>query len=125
MFAKAVEFIDLMKSLFLAGAVVCLILACNRKSSRYVIPADLDKDTRSSFTEYLDHGHELYKEFCSSCHGIHGKGKENIPNFTNAQLDMYAAKFKIQTTPVHGFVNQLSYDELENILNFLRYRSKK
>lgn len=113
-----------MKIKILFVFILVWFLACNRKAKEYNLPESLDQSTKSSFVDYLEHGKNLYKEFCTQCHGIHSAGRDSVPNFTNAQLDMYAAKFRIQTTAVHGFVDRLSYDELENILNYLRFRKK-
>lgn len=101
------------------------VLACAKKGSEYFLPADMHPNTRNSFIVYLDKGKNLYREFCSECHGIHSAGKDSIPNFSNAQLDMYQAKLSMQSSPSHGMVETLTYEEVESILNFLRFRKKK
>ncbi|MBK9107822.1 MAG: hypothetical protein IPM92_05420 [Saprospiraceae bacterium] len=100
------------------------ILACAKKGSEYLLPSEMHPNTRNSFITYLDKGKGLYKDFCSECHGINTAGKDKIPNFTNAQLDMYQAKLSMQSSTSHGMVDSLSYEEVEAILNFLRYRKQ-
>lgn len=108
---------------FLISAGVC-IWSCAKTGQQYLLPKEMHPNTRKSFVAYLDKGKALYKDFCSECHGIHSAGKDSIPNFSNAQLDMYQAKLSMQSSPSHGMVETLSYEEVESILNFLRFRKK-
>lgn len=100
------------------------ILACAKTGSEYLLPSEMHPNTRNTFIAYLDKGKGLYKDFCSECHGINTAGKDSIPNFSNAQLDMYQAKLSMQSSTSHGMVESLSYEEIESILNYLRYRKK-
>ncbi|MCC6752666.1 MAG: c-type cytochrome [Saprospiraceae bacterium] len=106
-------------------AVAALVMQCSPKNSEYLIPENMNPSSKQSLVSYLDRGKLLYGQFCSECHGINGGGKENIPNFSHAQLDIYQAKISMSAGKNHGMVDSLSYAEVESILNYLRFRKKE
>jgi len=69
-------------------------------------------------------GKVLYKEHCSSCHGIFTRGKDNIPNFTKVQLDNYSARFLKGDPQAHAVARKMSVDQLNEVVVFLRFRKQ-
>jgi len=65
-------------------------------------------------------GYYQYKSNCSGCHGIFGKGKENIPNFTKVQFDNYGASFLAGDKKNHAVMKNVTEDELFSIFLFLQ-----
>ncbi len=115
---------DSMKKIICSIAIIATILACNSGSKEYLLPKDLNRDSRKNMVAYLNRGKALYSEFCASCHRISNTG-DPIPHFTQQQLDMYQAKLYMQGSPKHTFVRELAYDEVEAILNYLRFRKPR
>lgn len=98
-----------------------LLIACSSGGNDYLLPKEMNKSSKKNMISYLNKGKALYSEFCASCHHIQGS-VDSIPHFTKQQLDMYQAKLYMQGSPKHAFVRELSYEEVEAILNFLRFR---
>lgn len=70
-------------------------------------------------------GFHLYKQYCGSCHGITHKGQSTIPNFTNEQLEDYNLRWQMEQGKTHGKLDELSDNQLNNILIFLQYRKRQ
>lgn len=105
--------------------IIILLGACQTSRTSYNLSEELSKDTKKNFIKYLDEGKALYKENCSKCHGIIGKGIDTIPNFTQKQIETYKAKLAMKNENSHGFTQTLSYQQVESILHFLSYRKIK
>ncbi|MBV6471771.1 MAG: hypothetical protein JPMHGGIA_00021 [Saprospiraceae bacterium] len=98
---------------------------CASRKSEYLIPENMNPSSKQSLVSYLDRGKLLYGQFCSECHDATAGGKDSIPNFSHAQLDIYQAKLSMGGGKNHGMVDSLSYTEVESILNYLRFRKRK
>jgi len=88
----------------------------------YNIPPNYPKEKKDKLIADLDKGKELYKINCSQCHGIFTKGEDKIPNFTNKQIDNYAARFMRRDPKNHAAAIKMSTAQLNEVLEFLRYK---
>ena len=118
-----------MKKLLLYIIVVCftsiLLTQCNSpKKMEYNIPATASGEYKIALQERLDKGKNLYKIYCSGCHGIFSKGKDSIPNFSEQQIDNYNALFVKQDAKSHAVARKLSQEQIDYILTFLRLRRR-
>ena len=112
---------------FLIAIFSCLLffqIACSKKI-KYNIPPNYPEGKRNELRAILDKGKILYKTNCSDCHGIFTKGKDNIPNFTNTQIDNYSARFLRRDPKNHAVLRNMSPEQMEDVLLFLRYKRPK
>ena len=76
-------------------------------------------------------GPEVYEAFCQSCHGENGRG-------ASAETNLYANRRRLRTADselitsildgkgeMPGYSNILTYDEAENVLNYIREDLKR
>jgi cytochrome c553 len=108
--------------------LLCLLLISlifarcySHKKVVYNIPPNYPPEEKKVLLANLDRGRVLYKENCSECHGIFKKGKDGIPNFSKQQLDAYNAKFIRGDAKNHAVARQMSLDQMNSILMFLRF----
>jgi mono/diheme cytochrome c family protein len=93
------------------------------KPPEYVIGADVTGPNRELMIERFEAGKVLYKDNCSSCHGIYGHGRDTIPNFTATQIQNYMARGEIRNDQRnHSVSRELSPQQLDEIFTFLRLR---
>lgn len=64
-------------------------------------------------------GIRLYKNNCASCHGIFGKSKDTIPNFSKVQFDNYKSNFLAGDSVNHAVMAKMTEEELNNVFLFL------
>jgi mono/diheme cytochrome c family protein len=88
----------------------------------YNIPPSYSKEQKEKLTTELNKGKELYKINCSQCHGIFTKGEDKIPNFTNKQIDNYAARFIRRDPKNHAAAIKMSITQLNEVLEFLKFK---
>ena len=98
--------------------------ACSKKI-RYNIPPNYPEAKRKELLANLDKGKKLYKQYCSDCHGIFSKGKDSVPNFSNIQIDNYSSRFLRRDPKNHGVLRSMSPQQMNDVLNFLRYKRPK
>ena len=110
--------------LLLLGAAVFTQCIASHKIT-YNIPTTLSGAQRDELLDKCNKGKELYKANCSGCHGIFTKGKDGIPNFTSAQIDNYSARFLRHDPKNHAVTKQMSPDQMNDVLMFLRFRDVK
>ena len=94
------------------------------KPVEYVIPADVTGENRELMIERCETGRMLFKVNCSECHGIYGGGKDSIPNFSAQQIDNYNANYIKADPRNHAVARQLSQQQVDCILTFLRLRKR-
>lgn len=106
--------------------VFSLILAmCGTgKKVEYNIGPDVSEENRKIFVERAEKGKILFQIHCSECHGIYTKGKDKVPNFTKQQIDNYHAR-AIIAFQNHSTIRNLSSQQLDYVLTFLRLRKVK
>lgn len=113
-----------MQYIFLASILMSISFSCKPRIT-YPLPKNISKESKKNLTAYWKHGRDLYKENCSGCHGIFGKSKDSIPDFSQQQLDTYKAKLSITDADNHGIAQKLSYEDIEAILHFLSFKKIK
>src|ERR1700741_779835 len=64
-------------------------------------------------------GIRFYKTNCSACHGVFGKGKDSIPNFSQAQFDDYKRAYLAGDSANHAVMAKMTEEELNNVFLFL------
>jgi len=79
---------------------------------------------RDSLVKICENGRTLFAEHCSGCHGIFSKGKDSVPDFTNAQIDLYGDKVLLRDPGNHESLINMSFADINAIQYFLRYREK-
>ena len=107
--------------IFLSVAVFSLTRCTHEKKIAYNIPANYPESKKPELLALLEKGRKLYKANCSQCHGIFTKGEDGVPNFTDIQIDNYSAGFMRRSSKNHAVALQMSPEQLNEILNFLRY----
>lgn len=90
----------------------------------YNFPADYPEAVRKEAVELFYKGEVLYKANCASCHGIFTKGKKDIPNFTQTQLDNYSARFLKGDPLNHAVARKMSEEQLNQVVVFLAYKKQ-
>lgn len=105
--------------------ICCTLMQCSsQKKVEYNIPPTVSNEYKIALQERLDKGKDLYKIYCSDCHGIFSKGKDSIPNFSLQQIDNYNALFVKQDVKSHAVARKLSQEQIDYILTFLRLRRR-
>lgn len=109
--------------------IATLFLTQNCKTRKYQPEFDfMGTVTAEDSSDYVEaglSGYELYQQYCGPCHGITHKGQKSIPNFTDEQLEDYNLRWQMGEGNTHGDLDQLSDNQLDNILLFLQYRKRK
>jgi len=111
----------------LLTVVVCVMfLQCATPNKvTYDIPANYPEARRKEIIELFNKGEVLYKANCSECHGIFSKGRDSVPDFTTQQLDSYSSRYIKGDIKNHAVARQMSPEQLNNVLLFLRYKKTK
>jgi cytochrome c553 len=117
--------ISQLSKLFLAGFISVAISCNNAKKPRYSIPEQYyTGKVRENLDKMLMQGQLLFKEHCSKCHGIFTKGKDSIPNFSKTQIENYESKILYDDQDNHGVLQKITAEELDRILDFLKFRTQ-
>ncbi len=107
-------------------AVCAAFMQCKSSSKiTYNIPTTLSKTQHDELLDKCKKGKELFKANCSGCHGIFTAGKDGIPNFTATQIDNYSARFLRHDPKNHAVTKEMSPDQMNDVLMFLRFRNVK
>ena len=104
------------------SVVLFFVFGCNARKVEYAFPDDAK--TYEGYDELMVHinsGKKLYKIYCTNCHGVLTKGKKDIPNFSKVQLDNYNASFVRRDPKNHAVAQQLSQEQLSDIITFLTF----
>ena len=97
-----------------------------QKATVYNIPDHVTPENRQAFIEKCEKGKVLYKIHCAGCHGIYGKGKDSIPNFTKTQIDSYHAAALIGIDPRnHAVAKKMSAEQIDQVITFLQLRRRE
>ena len=103
-------------------SLLFLLANCGtQKKAEYNIGSDVTEENKKLFIERAEKGNILFKIHCAGCHGIYSKGKDGVPNFTKHQIDNYHAR-SIIAFQGHSSVRNLSSEQLDYVLTFLRLR---
>lgn len=111
------------KHLYFTLILTILFFRCaNTPKITYNIPKGYPEAKKPELLARLDKGKDLFKTNCSPCHGVFSKGKDSIPNFTNTQIDNYSARFMRKDPKNHAVIAQMSPDQMNEVLQFLKYK---
>jgi hypothetical protein len=107
--------------------LICVIgwQCATQKKVQYQFPEAMSTLNHDSLITLCEKGKILYKEHCTGCHGIFSKGKDGVPNFTTAQIDMYKAKASLRDPTNHAVLQNMPFDQIDAIQLFLMYRKKE
>ena len=111
------------RNLYLLLLAGMLFSQCaNKYKLVYNIPDATPDAEREALMETINKGKKLFKANCAECHGVFNKGKDNVPNFTNAQINNYSARVLRRDPKIHGAVLKMSAEQMNDVLTFLRYK---
>ena len=101
--------------------------ACKSQSPKisYNIPKEMEKVERKKLLVQLEHGKNLYLNYCANCHGIAGNGKDSVPNFSKQQFDSYKITVMTQPTPTHALARKMQPEDLMDVFVFLQHYKRK
>jgi cytochrome c553 len=83
------------------------------------IPASFSSSDSARFIANWTLGMKFYKSNCANCHGIFGKGKDSIPNFSKEQMDDYKSAHLAGDKLNHAVMARMTEDELSAVFLFL------
>jgi len=83
------------------------------------VPASFSHTDSAKLIENWTLGMRMYKNNCSSCHGIFGNSKDSIPNFSKQQFDDYKSSFLAGDSTNHAVMAKMTQEELNNVFLFL------
>ena len=122
--------------LFFIFTVAILLVECTTAKSAekpsaaakeiaFDYPEDIVADTaRKRFAREFKKGSILYKINCSKCHNITVGADQVIPDFSLPQLMDYEIRIQYPSHGDHLKESNITHDELEWIVLFLRYKKK-
>ena len=76
-------------------------------------------------------GPEVYEAFCQNCHGENGRGASRETNLYTNQRRLRTAEGELLTSildgkgEMPGYSNILTYEEAQNVLNYIREELKR
>lgn len=109
----------------LSMAISLVALSCTSEKPLYTVPEYYTGFTRDNMDKELMRGQKLFKTNCSGCHGIFTKGKESVPNFSKTQIEAYESRLLYDDEANHGIMQKITEEELDRILDFLKFRTIK
>jgi len=114
------------KTLLITGlfALTFVLIECTTQKEvpiKYGFPSGIPDKDKADLMVYIDKGKNLFKENCAVCHGIFTKGKKKFPNFSKVKLDGYVAKFVQKDPGNHAVAQNMTLDDLRNVMVFLQY----
>lgn len=90
-----------------------------RKKWMPPVPASFSPADSVRFIKTWTLGLKFYRSNCSKCHGIFGKGKDSIPNFSKEQMDDYQGAALANDKANHAAMSNMTQDELNAVFIFL------
>lgn len=102
-------------------AALALPSCSGSRQVEYVYYEGLRPEDQAFIESMVGPGEALYKKSCASCHGIFGKGKQGITNFSEEQLHGYKNSYIMGDLDNHAVIDHLTEHELDQILMFLMF----
>ena len=102
--------------------LICLVDCSGSKKMQYNIPSYFSGERKQQLLENLEKGRILYENNCSECHGITGKAKPGMPDFTNVEIENYLNAYQTNDTKNHAVLKKLLPEELSMVITFLQMR---
>ncbi len=109
--------------LILSG--ILLADCATHKRAAYVYPGNIPESEKEKLFVIYEKGRRLYEPYCSKCHGIFTKGKDNIPNFSVRQIDSYTSRFLKGDPKNHAVAANMDPEQLNSVFMYLRFRKIK
>lgn len=118
------EIFNAMKKKYIIAGFVLIVTAvhCNSNKVTYNIPSYYTGERKTELMSNLEKGKILFKENCSSCHGIFTRGKDGMPNFTDKEIKNYMTAYQTNDQKNHAVIKKLLPEEMSMILTFLQLR---
>ena len=95
-----------------------------QKKGEYDMPPGLAEKNQKQFIQFFKEGEAYYKISCAECHNVKEKRKTFYPHFTNEQLELYIMRVKNPEHTDRLTMNNISDEELQKIMHFLKYLKK-
>ena len=92
------------------------------KRSAYVYPDGIPETEKEKLFVIYEKGRKLYELYCSKCHGVYEKGKDNMPNFSVRQTTSYTTRYLKGDPKNHAVAANMDPEQLNAVFMFLRYR---
>ena len=110
-----------MKNIMIGFFIIGCIVACSTQQKVVMQdqPEGLTDAQKKIVLDNRELGIKMYKQNCAKCHGIFGKGKDSIPNFSKEQMDGYQKDFMLGDPKNHAVAAKLTEVELDAILSFI------
>ena len=106
--------------------MMALLVNCrSTKEVEYDIYQGLKPEDQAYIMSMLEPGAELYKASCSECHGVFGRGKSGVTDFSEEQLHGYKNAFIRGDVENHAVADRLTAHELDQILMFLMFLKRE
>jgi mono/diheme cytochrome c family protein len=83
------------------------------------VPASFSSADSAALIANWTIGIKFYKANCAKCHGIFGKGKDSIPNFSKEQMDDYKSGLLAQDKLNHAVMANMTANELDAVFLFI------
>lgn len=114
------------KKIVVLTCLMCLMtLVCTaQKKAVYDMPSGLPEKNQKQFIQFFTEGEAYYKISCAECHNIKEKKKTVYPHFTEAQLELYIMRIKNPEHTNRLTMKDISDEELQKIMHFLKYLKK-
>ncbi|MBJ7428177.1 MAG: hypothetical protein JHD28_04355 [Bacteroidia bacterium] len=93
----------------------------------YDMPEDsltMTADKKQAFKESCDRGIIIYNTICAGCHNKLVDGKQVVPDFSLPQLMDYEIRIQYPSHEDRLKENNLTAQELDDVVNYLRYKKK-
>ena len=110
---------------FFANLVFSFCASHKDQTSKYIkellppVPVTFSSADSANLISNWTIGINIYKSNCAKCHGIFGKGKDSIPNFSKQQMDDYKGAFLAGDTLNHAVMSKITEYELNCIFLFI------
>jgi hypothetical protein len=93
----------------------------------YDMPEDsltLSAEKKKEFITSCERGIIIYNTICANCHNKLVDGKQVVPDFSLPQLMDYEIRIQYPSHEDRLKENNLSAQELDDVVNYLRYKKK-
>jgi hypothetical protein len=102
-----------------------VIVACKtREKITYDLPPGMSLSDTKYVMDDLETGRILYKDHCSTCHGIFGKAKPGVPDFSVYRVDNNLEKrmrWAVTKDPIsHKITFEMMPEEVNQAMGFIQ-----
>lgn len=114
------------KKISVLTCLMCMVtlLCAGQKKAAYDMPPGLSEKNQKQFIQFFTEGETYYNISCAECHNIKEKRKTFYPHFTEVQLELYIMRVKNPDHTNRLTMKDVSDEELQKIMHFLKYLKK-